>query len=113
MATETLCTFKSGGDEGEPLWNCEECNKPIPKGGDIHFIPDGGMSPDGTYVGACCLGLWTNPQTVEIEPMGDEAREKARAAVDRIAEKAPTIAWYKEGVSTEEMLDHLAGGKRK
>lgn len=59
--TETLCDFKSGGDEGEPLWDCEECNKPIPKGGDIHFIPDGGMSPDGTYIGNCCIGLWTDP----------------------------------------------------
>ena len=59
VKTETLCTWKSG-DDG-PLDNCEECQTPIPKGGDVHFMPDGGYSPDGTYVGACCLGLWTDP----------------------------------------------------
>ena len=30
-----------------------------------------------------------------------------------IAPEAPAIAWYKEGVSTEEMLEHLSGAKRK
>jgi hypothetical protein len=33
--------------------------------------------------------------------------------VDDDAKAAPTIAWYKEDVSVEEMLEHLAGEKRR
>lgn len=55
MDRETLCTWKSG-DDGDPLDVCEECNKPIPKGGDIHFLSDGGYEPrDGTYVCEACF----------------------------------------------------------
>lgn len=58
--TETLCSWKSGHG-GDVLDICEECRKPIPQGGDVHFISDGFPSCEGTYVGACCVGLWTDP----------------------------------------------------
>lgn len=57
----TLCDWKSG--DGPRLDDCEDCGKPIPEGGDVHYISDGYPSCEGTYVGPCCIERWvTKPK---------------------------------------------------
>jgi hypothetical protein len=47
-----LCDFVSEGDV------CENCNRSINKGDSIWWIADGGESPDGAYIGKCCLPVF-------------------------------------------------------
>lgn len=67
MAKDTLCDWKSGEGVHD---TCEDCGKLIPKGGDVHWIWDGGDSPDGTYVGLCCLANWITPLKAAALPVG-------------------------------------------
>jgi hypothetical protein len=76
MTIETLCAWKSG-DDGDALDECEECGKTIPKGGDVHFIADGGYSPDGNYIGACCINWPFDFHAAAIEaPCAEDVNPK-------------------------------------
>lgn len=54
---KALCEFVADGHRDD----CEVCARKLLPGEHVYWLADGYPSPDGTYVGSCCIDAQLEP----------------------------------------------------